>query len=105
MSKVKIFSDKQIDELFTTCNPDIVIIAVNENSHLETALKVISKKPKLVVLEKPVALNSKEGMKIVKAAEKNKVPVCNKKRSIVWNQIINMLMLLLSVLLLKLFRI
>ena len=74
-NKVKIFSDKQIDELFITCNPDIVIIAVNENSHLETALKVISKKPKLVVLEKPVALNSKEGMKIVKAAEKNKVPV------------------------------
>ena len=74
-NKVKIFSDKQIDELFTTCNPDIVIIAVNENSHLETALKVISKKPKLVVLEKPVALNSKEGMKIVKAAKTNKVPV------------------------------
>lgn len=36
--------------------------------------------------------------------EKNKVPVCNKKRSIVWNQVINTLMLLLSVLLLKLFR-
>lgn len=37
--------------------------------------------------------------------KKNKVPVCNKKRGIVWNQVINTLMLLLSVLLLKLFRI
>lgn len=73
--KVKTFSDKQIDEMFDKCNPEIAIIAVNEDSHLETALKVISKKPKLVVLEKPVALNTSEGKKIVKAAEKNEVPV------------------------------
>lgn len=73
--KVKTFSEKQIDLMFASCNPDIVIIAVNEDSHLETALKVIEKKPRLVILEKPVALNLEEGKKIVKAAKKNKVPV------------------------------
>lgn len=74
-NKVKTFTENQIDELFLTCNPDIVIIAVNEDSHLSTALKVIEKKPRLVILEKPVALSTAEGKAIVKAADKNKVPV------------------------------
>lgn len=71
--RVKIFSD--IDELFKNCNPDIVTIAVNEDSHLFAALNVISKKPRLVILEKPVALNSKEAGLIEKAAKKYSVPV------------------------------
>lgn len=71
--KVKIFSDTE--ELFKNCNPDIVTIAVNEDSHLDTALKVISKKPRLVILEKPVALNLKEAGLIEKASKKYSVPV------------------------------
>lgn len=54
---------------------DIIVIAVNEDSHLQTALQVISAKPKLVILEKPVALNIEEGNQIVQAAAENKVPV------------------------------
>ncbi|MBR5932562.1 MAG: Gfo/Idh/MocA family oxidoreductase [Treponema sp.] len=71
--KVKIFTT--VENLFVNCSPDIVVIAVNEDSHLETALYVISKKPKLVILEKPVALNTKEADRIVKQSEKFKVPV------------------------------
>lgn len=74
-NQVKIFSDSQFDLMFQTCNPDIVIIAVNEESHLEVALKVIEKKPRLVILEKPVALNLKQGNKIIKSAHKNQVPI------------------------------
>ncbi|MBQ0003145.1 MAG: Gfo/Idh/MocA family oxidoreductase [Treponema sp.] len=71
--RVQIFSD--IDELFNNCKPDIVTIAVNEDSHLSVALKVISKNPRLIILEKPVALNSKEGSLIEKASKKYSVPV------------------------------
>lgn len=71
--KVKVFTD--VKTLFNDCSPDIVTIAVNEDSHLETALYSISQKPKLLILEKPVALNTAEGEKIVKASKKYKVPV------------------------------
>lgn len=72
-NRVQIFSD--IDELFKNCNPDIVTIAVNEDSHLSAALNVISKRPRLVILEKPVALNSKEAGLIEKTSKKFSVPV------------------------------
>jgi len=54
---------------------DIIVIAVNEDAHLETALKAIKAKPRLVILEKPVALNSADGSLIKEAAEKYNVPV------------------------------
>ena len=54
---------------------DIVVIAVNEESHLECALRAISEKPRLVILEKPVALNMDEAEKIRLASEKNGVPI------------------------------
>ena len=37
--------------------PDIITVAVNEDSHLEECLKAIKAKPRLIILEKPVALN------------------------------------------------
>lgn len=55
--------------------PDIVTVAVNEDAHLETAINVIEHKPRLMILEKPVALNVADAMKIKSAAEKNNVPV------------------------------
>ncbi|MBQ9495190.1 MAG: Gfo/Idh/MocA family oxidoreductase [Treponema sp.] len=61
--------------LFAACNPDIVVIAVNENAHLETALAAIRSKPKLIILEKPVALTMKDGLAIADEAKKNDVPV------------------------------
>lgn len=70
---VKAYSSTR--ELLEAQKYDIVVIAVNEDSHLQTALDVIGSKPRLVILEKPVALNTEEGNKIVKAAEENHVPV------------------------------
>ena len=55
--------------------PDIITVAVNEDSHLEECLKAIKARPRLIILEKPVALNSKEAEKIRLAAEENQVPV------------------------------
>lgn len=55
--------------------PDIVAIAVNEAFHHEIALAAIKEQPKLVVLEKPVALSSLQAMEIKEAARKNAVPV------------------------------
>lgn len=72
-NQVKTFNS--IEELFNNCSADIVVIAVNEDSHLETALYAISKKPRLIILEKPVALNSVEGKKILSQSKKYSVPV------------------------------
>ncbi len=57
-----------------TC-ADIIVVAVNENAHLEECLKAIEQKPRLVILEKPVALNSEEAQKIKESSIKNNVPV------------------------------
>ena len=54
---------------------DIAVVAVNESAHLEECIRAIEARPKLVILEKPVALNSFEAQKIADCAEKNKVPV------------------------------
>ena len=53
----------------------IITVAVNEDSHLSECLKAIQAQPRLVILEKPVALNSSEAEKIKLAAQENKVPV------------------------------
>lgn len=70
---VSVYSSVQ--ELFENCSPDIVVVAVNEDAHLSVALDVLSRSPKLVILEKPVALNLKEAAKIKSAAKKYGVPV------------------------------
>lgn len=54
---------------------DIAVVAVNESAHLEECIRAIEARPRLVILEKPVALNSFEAQKIADCAEKNKVPV------------------------------
>lgn len=57
------------------CEPDIVVVAVNEDAHLSVALEAISHKPRLLILEKPVALNLHEAEKIRRAAKKFSVPI------------------------------
>ncbi len=54
---------------------DIITVAVNEDNHLEECLKAIEYKPRLVILEKPVALNSEEAEKIRAKAIECGVPV------------------------------
>jgi len=67
------FSDA--DTMLSEIKADIIVIAVNEDAHLETALKAIKAKPRLVILEKPVALNSSDGNRIKEEAEKHNIPV------------------------------
>lgn len=66
---------KTSSELYKAVHPDIVTVAVNEESHMEECLAAIKSKPKLVILEKPVALNSFEARKIQYVAKENQVPV------------------------------
>lgn len=63
------------NDLYKNLTPDIVVVAVNEESHMDECLKAIQSHPKLVILEKPVALNSQEAEKIVTLSEQYKVPV------------------------------
>lgn len=58
-----------------SCEPDIVVVAVNEDAHLSVALEAIAHKPRLLILEKPVALNLHEAEKIRRAAKKFSVPI------------------------------
>lgn len=67
------FSDA--DTMLSEIKTDIIVIAVNEDAHLEAAIKAINAKPKLVILEKPVALNSENGNRIKEEAQKCGVPV------------------------------
>ena len=71
--KANIYND--YIKLMESEKPDIVIIAVDEVSHLEVTLKVIEYKPKLIILEKPVAPNLESALKIKRAAEFKKVSI------------------------------
>ena len=63
------------EELLKSQHFDIITVAVNEDAHLKTALDAIAAKPQLLILEKPVALNMKDGLAIKRAAEAAAVPV------------------------------
>ena len=71
--KASVYSDSA--NLYARSKLDIVTVAVNEESHLKESLAAISSKPRLVILEKPVALNMKEALRIKEASEINKVPL------------------------------
>ena len=69
----EVFSSSE--EMYARVHSDIVVIAVNEDSHKKEALAAISSRPRLVILEKPVALNMSEAFEILDAAKKSSVPV------------------------------
>ena len=71
--KSAVFSD--IDSLFASMMPDIVSVSVSEESHLDAVQHVIAHRPRLVVLEKPVALNVADGERIIQCAKTHNVPV------------------------------
>ena len=58
-----------------TQTPDIITVAVNEDSHLSECLRAIQAHPRLVILEKPVALNVEEAAQIEEEAARCNVPV------------------------------
>ena len=69
-------TSEEMYKYFTTHKvPDIIVVAVNEDSHFEECIKAIKARPRLIILEKPVALNSEEAEKIRLIAEENNVPV------------------------------
>ena len=73
--EAKTFStSEELYKAFTKI-PDIITVAVNEDAHLKTALDAIAAKPRLLILEKPVALNMSDGLAIKRAAEAASVPV------------------------------
>ena len=64
------------EEMYKTIpTPDIITVAVNEDSHMKECLAAVEAKPRLIILEKPVALNSTQAAEIAAAAEKAGVPV------------------------------
>lgn len=73
VKNASIFTSSQ--ELYDVIHPDIITVAVNEDAHMEECLKAIKAHPKLVILEKPVALNSTEAEKIADCAKAENVPV------------------------------
>ncbi len=73
LPKAQAFSSS--DELYAALHTDIITIAVNEDAHLTECLKAIRTKPRLVILEKPVALSVAEALQIKSCAEANHVPV------------------------------
>lgn len=66
-------SSKELYENITGI--DIIVVAVNEDSHAEECIRAIEYKPKLVILEKPVALNCEQAEKIAESARIFDVPV------------------------------
>ncbi|MBN1524758.1 MAG: Gfo/Idh/MocA family oxidoreductase [Spirochaetales bacterium] len=64
-----------VTDLLEKENCDIVSIAVCEDAHLEVTKAVLAAGPGLVILEKPVAPNVQEAIKIQAAAKKYAVPV------------------------------
>ncbi len=62
-------------EMIEKENLDIITIAVNEKEHLNVILDVIEKKPKLIILEKPVASNLEHAFLIKEKSAKYNVPI------------------------------
>lgn len=61
--------------LFAACKPDIVVIAVNEDAHLESTLAAIRTRPRIIILEKPVALNMHDAELIAEESLDYGVPI------------------------------
>lgn len=61
--------------LYSRTKTDIVTIAVNENAHMREAIDAIRSKPRLIILEKPVALNLREAERIKEEADEYQVNV------------------------------
>jgi len=71
--KSKIYSSYK--EMLEKEKLDIVTIAVNEKEHLRITLDVIERKPKLIILEKPVSSNLKDAYLIKEKSEQYNVPI------------------------------
>lgn len=73
-SKANIYYDHK--KLLNNETSDIVVIAVDEEAHLNVTLDVIEHSPKLIILEKPVAPDISLAKQIERKAQKYNVPIC-----------------------------
>lgn len=64
-----------LKNLYQECNPDIIVIAVPEDHHIDVFLEAIEHYPKAIVLEKPVANDYINAKKLLKIATERKCPV------------------------------
>ncbi|MBR4004351.1 MAG: Gfo/Idh/MocA family oxidoreductase [Treponema sp.] len=62
-------------QLYQKKVPDIVVISVDEKNHLSESLLAMEAKPRLIILEKPVATNMKSAMKILETGREKNIPV------------------------------
>ncbi len=63
------------EELFATVKADIVVVAVDESSHLDVTLEAIESQPRIIILEKPVALNMSQAEAIRDTSQRYGVPI------------------------------
>lgn len=54
---------------------DIVIIATNDNSHIDSLIKALRLRPKLVICEKPIFTEIRKGYELLKRYEEMKIPI------------------------------
>lgn len=66
---------KSVGQLFSKEQVDIVIVCTPDEFHYDVVKEVLEHKPKVVVLEKPVAKTFKEAEDITKLAKEKEVPV------------------------------
>ncbi|MBN2545889.1 MAG: Gfo/Idh/MocA family oxidoreductase [Spirochaetes bacterium] len=71
--KTNIYTDHK--KMMEIEKPDIVVVAVEEAKHSEITCSVMKYKPKLIILEKPVATTIKEAERIKKSSEQYKIPI------------------------------
>lgn len=62
-----------IEAMFMVENPDVVVIATPDNTHVDMLECVLAKKPKLIVYEKPIATNEEEADRVRRLS--NTIPV------------------------------
>lgn len=63
---------KDLNEMLTSCTPDVVSVCVPTAAHFEVAKKVLEKKINVLV-EKPIASNVEEAKDLLRIAKKNNV--------------------------------
>jgi predicted dehydrogenase len=73
--KFSISTFVSVQDLYLEYNPDIIVIAVPTDYHVDVFLEVIKHSPKAIVLEKPVANDYINAKKLLKIATKKKCPI------------------------------
>lgn len=76
--KIKFCPD--IDQMFDTVKPDIVVIATPDSTHTDLLMRTLKSQPRLIICEKPVASSMKDMSRIEKTARMNIPVIINFKR-------------------------